>query len=109
MLRCLDPALWILEAIGPHTPGFLTRHFSLCGVSPTQALSQFCPSPPATPTLKVLKVLTAAEGGSCSPEQWKNKLLKGLFPRSEYFYKANAQDLSPHTQLFLTFLTRSSG
>jgi hypothetical protein len=49
-----------------------------------------------------------AESGSCSPEQWKNKLLKGLFPCSGYFYKGNPQVLSPHTQLFLSFLTRSS-
>ena len=60
------------------------------------------------PTFKVPEVLTAAESG-CSPEQWKNKLLKALFPCSEYFYKANPQRLSPHTQLFFSFLTRSSG
>lgn len=75
---------------------------------PTRALSQLCP-PQSTPTTthKVPEVLAAAESGSSSPEQWKNKLLKGLFPCSEYFYKANPQGLSPHTQLFLSFLTRS--
>lgn len=69
------------------------------------------PFPFGTPTTthKAPEVLTAAERGDSSPEQWKSKLLKGLFPCSEYFYKANPQGLSPHTQLFLRFLTSSPG
>lgn len=65
--------------------------------------------PPTPTTGKVPGVLGATECGGCSLERWKNKLLKGLFPCSEYFYKAYTQGLSPHTQIFLSFLTRSSG
>lgn len=112
-LECVELVLWLGH--GPlrssHRPSytwFSNKTLLLSTEEPTQALSQLCP-PQSMPTTthKVHEVLAAAESGSSSPEQWKNKLLKGLFPCSEYFYKANPQGLSPHTQLFLSFLTRS--
>lgn len=100
--------LWIRAAAGPLTPGSLTRHFCPPPGDPSgpEWVLPFPSSSPTT-TRKAPEVLTAAERGGSSPEQWKNKLLKGLFPCSEYFYKANPQGLSPHTQLFLRFLTSS--
>lgn len=52
------------------------------------------------------RVLMAAESRSCALGQRKNKPLEVLFLCSGYFYKWNPHSLSPHTQLFLSFLTR---
>lgn len=102
-------SLWILRTRYERASFFdkTLLHFTKSFPSKTWVGSPL-PSSTQPPTFKVPEVLMAAESG-CSPERWKNKLLKALFPCSEYFYKVNLQRLSPHTQLFFSFLTRSSG
>lgn len=51
--KCYDVwtlSLWILEAVGPpHTPGFLTRHFSLQGVTLNSGPELVLPFPSSHP------------------------------------------------------------